>query len=113
MAGGFGFQNYESAMGNQLAQPQDSGPPPEMVEPMPAQDMGKMLREAGASLTTGPGQHDQPSLATAIGEHLSRLGNGAQPLANPNRDMARMAMQLRNFGLRDEEIALLAQSGGI
>lgn len=132
MPGGFGFTSQPQQpppdprkVGMQLAQRGQGGGMPAMPMPMPmageaGSDPDRLAREQGGAKMGGAGQRDTSSedehpsaFAAAVGEALTRMGNGLMVSRDPTVDRERRKRDVMRLGVSDYEAELLSLSGGI
>jgi len=125
---GFGFQPpakpvTSQDVGASLMQQNQPPQPPQMGQSPGrgiAPEVG--MRMAGANITGGPDQFSNeqgmegmnPSaINAAVGEALTRQGNGHMPPTREFKDMGRFQHELRTLGMSDFEAQLMARMGGV
>lgn len=97
---GFGMGVVPQQVGQALMQPQGMVPPVERVNVSAPQEFA------------GPDEHSPTATKTAVGEALTRLGNGVRRGDNQEPKNAFQIDQLRRAGMSPVEIKILLASGG-
>lgn len=130
MSNGYGFhtpgtrpspdprQVGQMLMQGPQAQPQQPQAPrpmaPQMTggreaEEAPARSMDEHNRREGAKLMGAGGPDEDGALAAAVGEALTRAGNGHRGNPNPYKNRARNLEQLKQLGVSEFEASLLGE----
>lgn len=96
---GFGMGIVPQQVGHALMQPQGF-PQPERINVAAPQEIA------------GPEEHSPTATKTAVGEALTRLGNGVRRGENQEPKNSFQLDQLRRAGMSPVEIKILLASGG-